>query len=80
MPAVLPVSVRCESENGVVLRDPERSAPGFDLYNSTDRSDVYLIDAEGTEDWPPLDKAEVARRLATRIADTLGKGAGRKKK
>ncbi len=32
---------------------------------------VHLIDAEGTESWPRLDKAEVARRLAQRIADRL---------
>ncbi|MCP5366297.1 MAG: bifunctional phosphopantothenoylcysteine decarboxylase/phosphopantothenate--cysteine ligase CoaBC [Hyphomicrobiales bacterium] len=38
-----------------------------------DSNKVTLIDAAGAEDWPPLDKAEVARRLAARIAETLGK-------
>ena len=32
---------------------------------------VTLISAEGTETWPRLSKAEVGRRLATRIADHL---------
>lgn len=32
---------------------------------------VHLVTAEGVEDWPPLPKAEVARRLAARIADAL---------
>jgi phosphopantothenoylcysteine decarboxylase/phosphopantothenate--cysteine ligase len=36
---------------------------------------VTLISADGAEAWPRLDKAEVARRLAQRIADAL-RGAG----
>ncbi|TRW17079.1 bifunctional phosphopantothenoylcysteine decarboxylase/phosphopantothenate--cysteine ligase CoaBC [Glacieibacterium frigidum] len=32
---------------------------------------VHLVTGSGVEDWPPLPKAEVARRLAARIADAL---------
>jgi len=35
---------------------------------------VHVIDAAGAEDWPRLSKDEVARRLATRIADHFAKG------
>lgn len=38
-----------------------------------DRNSVHLIDADGVEDWPELDKTEVARRLALAIAARLGK-------
>jgi phosphopantothenoylcysteine decarboxylase/phosphopantothenate--cysteine ligase len=33
---------------------------------------IVLITADGAEEWPILPKAEVARRLAVRIADALG--------
>ena len=33
---------------------------------------VHLITADGVEDWPRLAKAEVARRLAARVAAALG--------
>ncbi len=36
---------------------------------------VTLISPEGAEEWPRLSKAEVAKRLAARIADRLGEGA-----
>ena len=36
-----------------------------------DANTVHLVTADGVEDWPPLAKAEVARRLAARIADAL---------
>ncbi|HEY1630889.1 MAG TPA: bifunctional phosphopantothenoylcysteine decarboxylase/phosphopantothenate--cysteine ligase CoaBC [Rhizomicrobium sp.] len=32
---------------------------------------VHIVTAKGVEDWPQLDKSEVGRRLAQRIADTL---------
>ncbi len=38
-----------------------------------DRNSVHLIDRDGVEDWPDLDKAEVARRLAAAIAARLAK-------
>ena len=33
---------------------------------------VHLVTADGVEDWPSLPKADVARRLAARIAEALG--------
>jgi phosphopantothenoylcysteine decarboxylase/phosphopantothenate--cysteine ligase len=38
-----------------------------------DHNTVHLVRAEGTDSWPRLGKAEVARRLAERIADALGR-------
>lgn len=35
---------------------------------------VHLVTAEGVEDWPTMDKDEVARRLVARIAAALPKG------
>ena len=41
-----------------------------------DRNTVHVITADGTESWPELDKAEVGRRLAMKIAGALkGKAA-----
>ena len=37
-----------------------------------DHNTVHLISAGGTASWPTLTKAEVARRLAAEIAETLG--------
>ncbi len=34
-------------------------------------NEIHLITASGVEDWPRLDKQEVARRLAARIAEAL---------
>jgi phosphopantothenoylcysteine decarboxylase/phosphopantothenate--cysteine ligase len=36
-----------------------------------EENEVHLITAEGTEHWPRMGKAEVARRLAARIAEAL---------
>lgn len=36
---------------------------------------VHLITASSVEDWPLMDKAEVARRLVARMADALSGGA-----
>ena len=35
-------------------------------------NEIHLITAAGVEDWPRLDKDEVARRLAARVAEVLG--------
>ena len=32
---------------------------------------VHLVSKQGVEDWPPLPKEEVARRLIEKIADAL---------
>ena len=39
-----------------------------------DRNRVHLVSAAGVEDWPEMTKAEVAEKLAARIAREL-KGA-----
>ncbi|MFC0284054.1 phosphopantothenoylcysteine decarboxylase [Camelimonas abortus] len=42
-----------------------------------ERNTVHLVTAEGVEDWPTMNKDEVARRLVARIADALARaGAG----
>ncbi len=40
-----------------------------------DNNTVHLITAKGVEDWPQMSKAEVGRRLASRIAQALGRAA-----
>ena len=37
-----------------------------------DRNTVRLLTASGIEEWPTLDKGEVAKRLVGRIASALG--------
>ena len=37
-----------------------------------DRNTIHLITQSGSEDWPEMSKADVARTLAERIADALG--------
>ena len=45
-------------------------SPGTGIMGG-DKNRVHLITADGVEDWPLLDKRDVGRRLAARIADTL---------
>ena len=40
-----------------------------------DNNAVHLITAHATEDWPTMSKADVATRLAQKIAETIGKHA-----
>ncbi len=40
-----------------------------------DTNTVHLVTAEGSEDWPPLGKDEVARRLMLHAAQRLGRSA-----
>ncbi|MBF0129274.1 MAG: bifunctional phosphopantothenoylcysteine decarboxylase/phosphopantothenate--cysteine ligase CoaBC [Alphaproteobacteria bacterium] len=40
-----------------------------------DANTVHLLSADGSESWPPMSKAEVARRLARRIAGAFAVGA-----
>jgi phosphopantothenoylcysteine decarboxylase/phosphopantothenate--cysteine ligase len=35
------------------------------------RNTVHIVSAAGVDDWPTLDKAEVAERLVALIADRL---------
>jgi phosphopantothenoylcysteine decarboxylase/phosphopantothenate--cysteine ligase len=39
-----------------------------------DRNTIRLVSRDGVEDWPDMDKTEVARRLVARIAGALGGG------
>ncbi len=45
-------------------------SPGTGIMGG-EKNTVHLITTNATEDWPELDKAEVGRRLAARIADAL---------
>ena len=45
-------------------------SPGTGIMGGQENA-VTLVTAEGAEDWPRLPKAEVAARLAARIADAL---------
>jgi phosphopantothenoylcysteine decarboxylase/phosphopantothenate--cysteine ligase len=37
-----------------------------------DRNTIRLVSRDGVEDWPNMDKTEVARRLVARIVEALG--------
>lgn len=76
----LVVGFAAETQNVVAYAADKRRRKGCDWIVANDVSPstgtfggdsntIHLIDAAGAEDWPPLDKAEVARRLAQRIAD-----------
>lgn len=41
-----------------------------------DRNTVHLVTSGGVEEWPTMDKTEVAERLVARIADHFGGSAG----
>lgn len=46
-------------------------SPGSGTFGGNDNT-VHLITADGVEDWPRMSKQAVARKLALRIAETLG--------
>ena len=50
-------------------------SPGTATFGGGDNR-IQLIDGGGVEDWPAMSKAEVAERLAARIAAHLDAGAG----
>ncbi|MBE7210157.1 MAG: bifunctional phosphopantothenoylcysteine decarboxylase/phosphopantothenate--cysteine ligase CoaBC [Gluconacetobacter diazotrophicus] len=54
----------------IVANDVSADAAGGGVMGGPDNQ-VHVIDAAGTEDWPRLDKAAVADRLAARIATAL---------
>jgi len=75
----LVVGFAAETENVVGNAVEKRTRKGCDWIVANDvspatgtfggeRNTVHLISAQGVEDWPPLDKGDVAMRLATRIA------------
>jgi len=46
-------------------------SPGTGTFGGDDNT-IHLVSADGVEDWPRMSKADVANRLATRVAETLG--------
>ena len=82
----LVVGFAAETENLVDLAKAKRDRKSADWIIANDVSAeggamggdenrVHLISASGVEDWPLLDKTEVARRLAQRIAAELAPAA-----
>jgi phosphopantothenoylcysteine decarboxylase/phosphopantothenate--cysteine ligase len=78
----LVVGFAAETENVVAYAQSKLTHKGCDWIVANDVSPgtaimggnqnrVHLVTDDGIEDWPLLDKTEVARRLAARIADTL---------
>jgi phosphopantothenoylcysteine decarboxylase/phosphopantothenate--cysteine ligase len=78
----LVVGFAAETENVIENARKKRQAKGCDLIVANDvsaatgvmggdRNTVHLVSAEGVEDWPDLDKHEVARRLVARLADRI---------
>jgi phosphopantothenoylcysteine decarboxylase/phosphopantothenate--cysteine ligase len=57
----------------IVANDISTNETGGSVMGA-DRNRVHLVNAAGVEDWPEMAKAEVAARLAARIASEL-KGA-----
>jgi phosphopantothenoylcysteine decarboxylase/phosphopantothenate--cysteine ligase len=58
----------------IVANDVRELGPGGGVMGG-DENEVLLLDATGVERWPRAGKAEVARRLAQRIAAALTEGA-----
>ncbi len=81
----LVVGFAAETERVVEQAQAKRKQKGCDWIVANDVSGgaafgaetnrVHVISAEGVEDWPLLQKAEVAARLAARVARTLGDGS-----
>lgn len=81
----LVVGFAAETENVVEHARQKRLRKGCDWIVANDvrpgtgvmggrHNTVHLVTAEGVEDWPTMDKDEVARRLVARIAAALPKG------
>lgn len=79
----LVVGFAAETEDVVAHAKAKRARKGCDWIIANDvgpgtgimggdSNRVHLITADAVEDWPLLDKAEVGRRLAARIAAALG--------
>jgi phosphopantothenoylcysteine decarboxylase / phosphopantothenate---cysteine ligase len=75
----LVVGFAAETQNVVAYAEDKRRRKGCDWIVANDvspatgtfggdRNTVHVINADGVEDWPALDKTEVARRLADRVA------------
>ncbi len=81
----LVIGFAAETENVVGYAQDKRGRKGCDWIVANDvspstgvmggdKNRVHLVTAKGVEDWPLMDKIDVGRRLAGRIADAL-KGA-----
>jgi phosphopantothenoylcysteine decarboxylase/phosphopantothenate--cysteine ligase len=81
----LVIGFAAETENVVGYAQDKRARKGCDWIVANDvspatgvmggdKNRVHLVTEKGVEDWPLLDKTDVGRRLAGRIADAL-KGA-----
>ena len=79
------IGFAAETENVEAEAEAKRVRKGADWIVANDvsgdvmggeRNEVHLVTAEGIEHWERMDKGEVARRLARRIADVIG-GGGR---
>ena len=79
----LVVGFAAETENLLAAAAAKRERKGCDWILANDvgqgtgtlggvENEVHLLTADGTESWPRLAKIEIARRLASRIADTIG--------
>jgi phosphopantothenoylcysteine decarboxylase/phosphopantothenate--cysteine ligase len=79
----LVIGFAAETENVVANAKAKRDRKGCDWIVANDVSPstgtfagddntVHLITASGVEDWPAISKTAVGRRLAERIAETLG--------
>ncbi len=80
----LVVGFAAETENVVAYAAAKLASKGCDWIVANDVSGdvmggdanaVHLVTRAGVEDWPRASKAEVAERLAARIADALGETA-----
>ncbi|MDE3115631.1 MAG: bifunctional phosphopantothenoylcysteine decarboxylase/phosphopantothenate--cysteine ligase CoaBC, partial [Pseudomonadota bacterium] len=78
----LVIGFAAETENVIEHARAKRARKGCDWIVANDvspatgimggeRNRVHLITANGSEDWPEMDKADVGVRLAARIAETL---------
>jgi len=82
-PALL-IGFAAETDNVVANATEKRRKKGCDWIVANDvsgdvmggnRNTVHLITAKGAENWPEMDKGEVAARLVSRIAAALEKAA-----
>ncbi len=82
----LVVGFAAETENVVANAHRKRAKKGCDWILANDVSagtgtfggddnTIHLVDGEGTESWPRMSKAEIAARLADRIAGHLRKAS-----
>jgi phosphopantothenoylcysteine decarboxylase/phosphopantothenate--cysteine ligase len=78
----LVVGFAAETENVVANATAKRARKGCDWLLANDvspergvfggaRNTIHLVTADGVEDWPTLEKTEVAERLARRVAEHL---------